>query len=441
LSGSLSSSLRENGISGGALHLSLALNFSAYLLGPRQNVGILLLQVDPVFKRKSDFLGDATLRELGHNVQLRAQIIVDADSKCPNRASVSLTRCVCQFTLLSVDAAGEFEWIPLSSRTALRRVVKRKNHYESSCEKVKKGTLRNWQHSPLTPEQKTNRKWIWHSSSVEILDPMVHELRDELRQLRRQMTPFQQVDLADCPTLTMALGSGSSEQAFTALFALREKFGSSDDSDVNAFFETSGHLAIGETLEARLVSYSSAHSVDPRTGLRRSDRGADRLARLIRDGIPFERPWGNVIVVQSGPEVEGLIRLNVERGASTSVPRVWIGGEELLGLKFELRTAGFSNQMLSATEPIPKTAIHADPESDETLLDLRIVWNMPVWPQWYVGAQLADSRLLAVLSTNRNFETTVSLSWAYARGDLRRGTHELASLDAATQAPASSGEH
>ena len=48
----------------------------------------------------------------------------------------------------------------------------------------------------------------------------------------------------------------------------------------------------GDTLNERLDSYAAIHFVDPRTALRRSDRGADKLATIFRDEILFIH-WAN----------------------------------------------------------------------------------------------------------------------------------------------------
>ena len=255
---------------------------------------------------------------------------------------------------------------------------------------------------------------------MEILDPLQRDIRDELRQLRRSPTPFGEAEVSTCVTLVTHLGMGSATQAFSTLLAIGQKYGKEVEGDVRAFFETSGYEMAGDTLDSRLANYAQAHSVDPRTGLRRSNRGIDRLGALIRDGLPFERPWGNVIVTQSGSLVEGQIRINVERGATVSRPRVWVNDLEIESLSFSFREAAYSEKMLSATELIPPTDLDADVRGDAALFALRIVWNMPVWPQWYVGAQLADPRLMAVLSTNRNFETDVAINWAYPADDPRR---------------------
>jgi hypothetical protein len=261
---------------------------------------------------------------------------------------------------------------------------------------------------------------------VEILDPLNRDIREELRQLRRSSTSFDEASVSTCVALVTCLGMGSAAQAFSSLLAICQKYGKEVEGDVRAFFEISGHGITGDTLDRRLANYAQAHSVDPRTGLRRSNRGIDRLAALIRDGLPFERPWGNVIVTQSGALVEGQIRINVELGMTVSRPRVWTNGAEVENLSFSFREAAYSERMLSATELIPPTDLDADVRGDAALFALRIVWNMPVWPQWYVGAQLADPRLMSVLSTNRNFETDIAVNWAYPSDDPRRGSAPFA---------------
>lgn len=45
------------------------------------------------------------------------------------------------------------------------------------------------------------------------------------------------------------------------------------------------------------------------------------------------------------------------------------------------------------------------------LFKIDVEWRMPVWPQWMLGAQLADSRLAAKIQTQRNFMTEATIVW------------------------------
>ena len=43
---------------------------------------------------------------------------------------------------------------------------------------------------------------------------------------------------------------------------------------------------------------------------------------------------------------------------------------------------------------------------------------MPVWPQWVLGAQLADNRLVVKLQTQRNFMTEATITWGAAAEEM-----------------------
>jgi hypothetical protein len=52
------------------------------------------------------------------------------------------------------------------------------------------------------------------------------------------------------------------------------------------------------------------------------------------------------------------------------------------------------------------------------LFKIDVEWRMPVWPQWVLAAQLADSRLVAKVQTQRNFMTEATITWgAWPGGD------------------------
>ena len=60
---------------------------------------------------------------------------------------------------------------------------------------------------------------------------------------------------------------------------------------------------------------------------------------------------------------------------------------------------------------------------------------MPVWPQWVLGAQLADNRLILKLQTQRNFMTEATITWGGTAEDMPNAAESFKSfsVDAATR--------
>lgn len=103
------------------------------------------------------------------------------------------------------------------------------------------------------------------------------------------------------------MGRGSIERANGALIDAMVRHGADTESDIRAYFDTSGFQIAGDTLDQRLKAYADAHHVEQRTALRRSDRGAEKLSHILRDDLAIERPWGDISV----HEVLGLVKIRV----------------------------------------------------------------------------------------------------------------------------------
>ena len=87
-SGLLGGLLCEDRLDGVALGLGLALDVRPDRLGTLEHLRIGLAAFDSVLQRETDFLGDTAVVELGDDVQLRSQVIRDA-----NRQGAPLTAC------------------------------------------------------------------------------------------------------------------------------------------------------------------------------------------------------------------------------------------------------------------------------------------------------------------------------------------------------------
>ncbi|MEO7017650.1 MAG: hypothetical protein ABI067_14105, partial [Leifsonia sp.] len=157
-------------------------------------------------------------------------------------------------------------------------------------------------------------------------DALREELLAELRVLRRGPGPFGQDRVAESEMLIDFVGRGSVEQAYTTLLDVLDHEGKDPEAPIRAYFEAAGYRTAGENLDERLKSYATAHNVDQRTGLRRSDRGAEQLSFILRDGFNYERPWANLIAVQSGPLVTLSVSVELPEHSKWRRPHVYING-------------------------------------------------------------------------------------------------------------------
>ncbi|TFD27346.1 hypothetical protein [Cryobacterium lyxosi] len=242
-------------------------------------------------------------------------------------------------------------------------------------------------------------------------DPTRLRLRDELRQLRRGNGNLSADRIAVSEELVNVIGMGSAEQAYATFIDMLKRYAIEPEGDIRAYLETCGVGLDGDTLNERLDAYAAVHFVDPRTALRRSDRGADKLATIFRDEILFNRPWGNIVLYQFGDLVNVSIALHIDPHAEYKPPVVWINDAELEGLAFEFKDTGAPTGYRRALEHIDGHELRRD---KQWLFKIDVNWRMPVWPQWVLGAQLADNRLVVKLQTQRNFMTEATISWGGA---------------------------
>lgn len=239
-------------------------------------------------------------------------------------------------------------------------------------------------------------------------DPLRLQLRAELRELRKGEGAFAPDRVAACEALIRVVGMGSAEQAHATLFEMFKRYSVEPDGDIRAYLETSGVGLPGVSLNQRLAVYAAAHHVDQRTGLRRSDRGADKLATLFRDETLFFRPWAHLMLYQFGARVLASIALHVDPGSEYRAPAVWVNEELQDDVMFEFCAPAGGTGYVRALQHIDKYTLNID---GNWLFKIDVEWRMPVWPQWVLAAQLADPRLVAKVQTQRNFMTEATITW------------------------------
>jgi len=247
------------------------------------------------------------------------------------------------------------------------------------------------------------------------------ELLAELRRLRRAPGPFSEARVAGAEMLIDYAGSGSVEQTFTFLMDLLERDGSDPEGDVRAFFETAGHETAGNNLDERLRAYGSHHHVDERTGLRRSDRGADQISYVIRDQFHYDRPWCNLVVVQDGDQATLRVAVEMPERSQWRRPHVYIDDVKQEGREFELHDSKAASGYVTGVEIFRHVPLRVDATEDEPLLAVRVFWIMPVWPFWQTGAHIVDPRIYAKLVNNREHSAELLIYWVNAEARAAAG--------------------
>lgn len=247
-------------------------------------------------------------------------------------------------------------------------------------------------------------------------DPLRLQLLKELRELRRGEGALIPERIATCEALVRVIGMGSVEQAHSTLYEMFTRYAVDPEGDIRAYLETSGVGVEGGSLNQRLDAYAAAHHVDQRTGLRRSDRGAAKLATLFRDEELFFRPWGHLTMYQFGKRVLCTITLNISPQSEYRPPAVWVNDELIENLDFTFGEPSARTGYVQAVEHIDGLELDRDAP---WLFKIDVEWRMGVWPQWVLASQLADVRLAAKIQTQRNYMTEATITWgAWPGGEM-----------------------
>lgn len=242
-------------------------------------------------------------------------------------------------------------------------------------------------------------------------DPLKQQLLRELRELRRGEGALSPERLSQCEALIRVVGMGSVEQAHATLFEMFKRYAVEPEGDVRAYLETSGIGLEGTSLNLRLDAYAAEHHVDQRTGLRRSDRGANKLATLFRDEELFYRPWGHLNLYQVGDHVLVSIGLHMDPASEYRPPAVWIN-DDLQELSWGFEPTPDVTGYVRAVNHIDNYLLQ--PEA-KWLFKVDLEWRMGVWPTWVLASQLADNRLMTKLQAQRNFMCEATITWGTGR--------------------------
>jgi hypothetical protein len=221
-------------------------------------------------------------------------------------------------------------------------------------------------------------------------DPLADEIAADLLWLRRQRGDFS-TRLARALRLIDNIGGGSLRNATSELERIRRDHAGDPDSDVTAYFGTAGYRTAGDTLEQRLRAYATRRHVVERTALRRSDRGAEAIAQLLRDRLKYARPWAYLIATQRETTLKAFVSFVVEGGSTVSEASIYANNQRLEvtpSVRREDNTA-----LDRHWTAIP--SIHLDPAVDENtpLATLTLAWVPHVAPTWEFVTSFADDRI------------------------------------------------
>jgi hypothetical protein len=193
--------------------------------------------------------------------------------------------------------------------------------------------------------------------------------------------------------LVEALGYGDVERAWARFHRLRDEHGSDPQTDIGAYFYLAGWEIGRDTLDQRIMQYANEFPCNKRTALRRGDRGAVKLATLIRDQAETNRPWGLITLFQSGDKVDFIVRLMMAY-ESWRPAEIRINGEDVSNPTFTLHKnpdapGGYYHQLIANGVPLDPTVAKGS-----TIASLVVHWPMPVWPMWQTVAHVADPKIV-----------------------------------------------
>jgi len=245
---------------------------------------------------------------------------------------------------------------------------------------------------------------------ADLKDPTRDRLLNELRAMRR-MPGLPMIDrLSGQNELIEALGYGDVERAWARLQRLRDEHGGDPQTDIGTYFYLAGWDIGRDTLDQRIKQYANHFGCDERTARRRGDRGADKLATLIRDQAETNRPWGLITLFQSA-KVDFIVRLMMTY-ESWRPAEIRINGEDVSDPVFTLHknpdvTGGYYHQLIAEAVPLGTSA-----GENGTMASIVVHWPMPVWPTWQTAAYIADQRIVTRTRTYRDRGVEMRLEWS-----------------------------
>ncbi|MGY2746218.1 hypothetical protein [Arthrobacter sp. UYCu723] len=111
---------------------------------------------------------------------------------------------------------------------------------------------------------------------------------------------------------------------------------------------------------------------------------------------------------QFGSSVLATVALHIDPQSEYRPPAVWVNDEPIDDLMFNFEEPSAATGYVRAVQHIDGFKLKPDAQ---WLFKIDAEWRMPVWPQWVLGAQLADNRLVTKIQTQRNFMTEATITW------------------------------
>lgn len=203
---------------------------------------------------------------------------------------------------------------------------------------------------------------------------------------------------------------GDVHRAWERLERLQNGYGNDQETDIGAYFYLAGWGVGRESLNQRIEQYAKSFHCNERTVVRRADRGAVKLAVLIRDEAESSRPWGLLTLFQSGAKADVIVRLML--GFESWRPAtVRVNGKDVSDPKFTIHRneaveGSFYHQII-----LQKVPLDLDALKHGTMASASVHWPMPVWPTWQTVAYVADPRIVTRTRTFRNRGVELKLEW------------------------------
>jgi len=239
-------------------------------------------------------------------------------------------------------------------------------------------------------------------------DPIYNLLVDDLLWLRRQRGSFD-TRLASARGFIDTVGGGSLRAVRNEMTRIRRLHADDPDCDIAAYFHTAGYRTPGETLDQRLKDYAARHFVVERTALRRSDRGAHALARMLRDGLRHERPWAYVIVVQRETRLDAFADFVLREGMDYREPVAYVAGSRV-ELRARVGDMGGTGRDAYRNR-LPTMTLDTRVGEETPLATFSIAWVPEVAPTWDLVSSMADDRIYARITLEPNSMATVEVRW------------------------------
>lgn len=244
-------------------------------------------------------------------------------------------------------------------------------------------------------------------------DVMRRELVDDLRALRRVEGEPTESRFADRRALIEHLGRGSVTTAFKRFMALAEEVGLDVGSPAHAYFFTAGVSVGGNNLDDRLRTYSETYFVVEKTALRRSDRGAELIAHIIRDRSVVQRPEVYLWLTQDGPIVGLTASFMRMRNLAYREPRLYVNGDahdlpDLTWSEFEPNTG-----LMRARHRVEVDL--RESRQRHRLVNFHLWWIPRMRPTFELRASITDLRLAPSLRVDHEYRASAEIYWQIER--------------------------